>query len=278
MSNWAGFFIFSPVSSADSIQDIYKEAQSLKKLKHKNIVELYHAFVEGKQLIMIMELASGGEVLEYVEKNGAMEEPEARAILFQIINAMQYCHGRGVVHRDLKLENVLFKDTSDKNMVKIIDFGISGVCTTAKQDKVDAGSIAYMPPECFTNASVTTSPALDVWAIGLMFYAMLYGTLPFYSEDESDLIQQIKKNNVYYPPEIPVTAEAKKVLASMLEKDPAKRLQLIEYITWDYYRDDDSQHNKKYIAAKTAHAHLQEIEEKKAEEYKLASDLNAMNL
>ena len=59
---------------------------------------------------------------------------------------MSYCHNRGIVHRDLKLENVLLKTKGD-NVIKVVDFGIAGVCTTNKKDKVDAGSIAYMPPE-----------------------------------------------------------------------------------------------------------------------------------
>ena len=69
------------VTSADEVNSIYKEANSIKKLRHKNIVELYHAFVEGNQLIMIMELARGGELMEYVSKRGRLHEKEARAIL-----------------------------------------------------------------------------------------------------------------------------------------------------------------------------------------------------
>ena len=101
------------VTNADEVNSIYKEANSIKKLRHKNIVELYHAFVEGKQLIMIMELARGGELMEYVQKKGKLDEIEARKILLQIVNAIQYCHSSGVVHRDLKLENILFKDVED---------------------------------------------------------------------------------------------------------------------------------------------------------------------
>ena len=170
------------VTNADEVNSIYKEANSIKKLRHKNIVELYHAFVEGKQLIMIMELARGGELMEYVQKKGKLDEIEARKILLQIVNAIQYCHSSGVVHRDLKLENILFKDVEDLS-IKVIDFGIAGVCTTFQADAVDAGTIAYMPPEVFEGNAVT-SPAMDIWAIGLMFYAMLYGTLPFWGQNE----------------------------------------------------------------------------------------------
>ena len=183
MSINSGFYRCCAVHSAEDVNSIYKESNSIKKLRHKNIVELYHAFVEGKQLIMIMELAKGGELMQYVQNKGKLDEKEARKILIQIVNALQYCHSHGVVHRDLKLENIMFKDVEDC-YVKVIDFGISGVCTTFQADRVDAGTIAYMPPECFEGVA-QTSPALDIWAIGLMFYAMLYGTLPFWGENES---------------------------------------------------------------------------------------------
>lgn len=80
------------VQSASTIQEVYREAESLKKLSHKNIVALYHAFLEGKQLCMIMEYCGGGEVLKYVEENERLGEVEARRIFVQIVNAMSYCH------------------------------------------------------------------------------------------------------------------------------------------------------------------------------------------
>ena len=115
------------LANANLIQEIYREAESLKKLNHKNIIALYHAFLEGKQLCMIMEYAAGGELFKYVEEKQRLNEIEARKIFQQIVNAMSYCHNRGIVHRDLKLENVLFKSPGEL-LVKVVDFGIAGVC------------------------------------------------------------------------------------------------------------------------------------------------------
>jgi serine/threonine protein kinase len=90
---------------------------------------------------------------------------------------MLHCHSRGTVHRDLKLENVMFKDADfeEDHFIKVVDFGIAGM----GGDKVDAGTLMYMAPECLDKVAANTTPAIDVWAIGVMFYAMLFGELPF---------------------------------------------------------------------------------------------------
>ena len=93
-----------------------------------------------------MECAAGGELFKWVQEKGRVGEFDTRKIILQVINAMHYCHIRGIVHRDLKLENVLFKAPGEMQ-IKVVDFGIAGVCDAKKRDKVDAGSIAYMPPE-----------------------------------------------------------------------------------------------------------------------------------
>lgn len=108
-----------------------------------------------------------------------------------MIDAISYCHERRVVHRDLKLENLLFvrnPEFDEDLTVKVIDFGIAGM---ADGSKVDAGSLAYMPPECFGSTAPEVDQSFDIWSIGIMFYAMIYGTLPFYHKVEDKLIDAI---------------------------------------------------------------------------------------
>lgn len=151
---------------------------------------------------------------------------------------MLYCHSRGVIHRDLKLENVLFKqqpepedeDDYGEFQIKIIDFGIAGVAT----DKVDAGTLCYMAPECLDKQACDTTAAIDVWAIGIMFYSMIFGFLPFFNSNEKELIKSIKTDRVKFPAGIPISPLGKDMIKSMLEKDPKKRLELLSFVTTEY--------------------------------------------
>ena len=125
--------------------------------------------------------------------------------------------------------------------MKVLDFGIAGVCAGNTKDKVEAGTIAYMSPETLGSSSADTSPAIDIWAIGLMFYAMLYGTLPFYGKSEKEFIEKIKHSPLKFPNDTPVTEEGKEILRRMLEKDPKQRLQLIEFMEMDYYQFEEDE-------------------------------------
>lgn len=91
-----------------------------------------------------------------------------------------------------------------------------------------------MAPECLEKVAAETSPAIDVWAIGIMFFAMLYGELPFNKGDEKELIKSIKSDPVKFPNTVPVTEGAKDVMRRMLEKDPAKRIELVDFVDIPY--------------------------------------------
>ena len=95
-----------------------------------------------------------------------------------------------------------------------------------------------MPPEAF-ESSITSAPSLDVWAIGLMFYAMLYGTLPFYSSDENTLRQKIRAAKLSFPDDVAVTDMGKELIKQMLTKDPSQRLELLDFMHTEYYNIDD---------------------------------------
>ncbi len=179
-----------------------------------------------------------------------LNEIETRQIILQISNSINYCHTRGIVHRDLKLENVIFKHPMDSDgkqdlSIKIIDFGIAGVCENGRSEKIDAGSLCYMPPECLMGKAVEASPSIDVWAIGIMFYSMLQGTLPFYSDNEDTTIKLIKTAPLKWSKDIPVTQETKDIIAKMLDRNPSTRLDLMDFMEMEYFHYDEETYEKK---------------------------------
>lgn len=105
---------------------------------------------------------------------------------------MQACHAKGVIHRDLKLENVLF-DSPDRNRIKVVDFGIAGIVTSSQSDKNTAATLKYMTPEMIAQTTSVASPAMDVWAIGIMTFCMLFNRLPFSSPNKDEIKNMILK-------------------------------------------------------------------------------------
>lgn len=147
-------------------------------LNHKNIIKLYHAFVVKNELLLIMEYADGGELIEYVEQKQGLEEVECRSLFKQMISAIEACHDQGIIHRDLKLENVLFESKA-RSRIKIVDFGISGRCKGQTGERTDAGTVRYMSPEVLQGLDTKANPAIDLWSLGVMLYCMKFYTFPF---------------------------------------------------------------------------------------------------
>jgi MAP/microtubule affinity-regulating kinase len=133
---------------------LFREVRIMKMLDHPNIVKLFQVIETDKTLYLVMEYASGGEVFDYLVLHGRMKEKEARAKFRQIVSAVQYCHQKKIIHRDLKAENLLLD--SEMN-IKIADFGFSNEFTPG--DKLDTfcGSPPYAAPELFQGTSYKPS-------------------------------------------------------------------------------------------------------------------------
>ena len=129
-----------------SLQKLFREVRIMKMLDHQNIVKLYQVIDTEKTLYLVMEYASGGEVFDYLVAHGRMKEKEARSKFRQIVSAVQYCHQKHIIHRDLKAENLLLD--SEMN-IKIADFGFSNEFSPGHKLDTFCGSPPYAAPELF---------------------------------------------------------------------------------------------------------------------------------
>ena len=185
-----------------------------------------------------MEYVPGGELYNYVKNKGGISELEARNFFMQLVDTIEYCHNKYIIHRDLKPPNILISDSSTQR-IKLIDFGISG--SNYGKEKSTAGSLAYMPPEVLTAKDTMADPAIDIWAMGIILYFMLYGCLPFKGSTTKDVCNGIIKSKVTFPFNKKISEECKKLIEGMLNKNPKMRLKISEILQSDWLKLPDEE-------------------------------------
>lgn len=171
---------------------------------------------------MLFEYVNGGQMLDYIISHGKLKEKQARKFARQIASALDYCHRNSIVHRDLKIENILISKTGD---IKIIDFGLSNLFSPRSHLRTFCGSLYFAAPELL-QARQYTGPEVDVWSFGIVLYVLVCGKVPFDDQSMPQLHAKIKKGDVEYPQGL--TSECRHIISRMLVTDPKKRASLAE--------------------------------------------------
>uniref|UniRef100_A0A7N8XRM0 Protein kinase C n=1 Tax=Mastacembelus armatus TaxID=205130 RepID=A0A7N8XRM0_9TELE len=185
---------------------------------HPYLTQLYCCFQTPDRLFFVMEFVNGGDLMFHIQKSRKFEEPRARFYTAEITSALMFLHSKGIVYRDLKLDNVLL----DKDgHCKLADFGM---CKEGIFDGVATGTFCgtpdYIAPEILQE--MLYGPSVDWWALGVLLYEMLSGHAPFEAENEDDLFESILKEDVVYASWL--STEAVNILKAFLTKNPARRL------------------------------------------------------
>ncbi|KAF2177651.1 Pkinase-domain-containing protein [Zopfia rhizophila CBS 207.26] len=257
-------------SNQNRLAKIYREIHILRGLEHPNIVRLHEMVETERHIGIILEYASGGELFDYILNHRYLKDGAARRLFAQLISGVGYLHKKGIVHRDLKLENLLLD--RNRNII-ITDFGfantfnpndelgeeielnlgnkdfvrqmgLEGTDGVRRGDlmQTSCGSPCYAAPELVVSDSLYTGRKVDVWSCGVILYAMLAGYLPFDDDPanpEGDNINLLYKYIVSTPLTFPeyVTPHARDLLKRILVPDPRKRADLFEVARHSWLSD-----------------------------------------
>lgn len=222
--------------STSFYQELQNEIAILRTLDHPNIVRLYEVYVNKHNTIyMVLELCDGGDL----HKRQPYSEKEAAKYTHQLLSAILYMHERGVVHRDLKYENILFESCSPDADIKVIDFGLSKkFLGETLQDMYDrVGTIYTMAPQVLQG--VYSSQA-DLWSIGVICYMLLSSSKPFWHQRRRNMVDLIMRADYNFksPAWKHVSEEAKDFVSKLLVLDPLKRMNAKSALqhTWIIHR------------------------------------------
>ncbi|CAK77018.1 unnamed protein product (macronuclear) [Paramecium tetraurelia] len=200
-----------------------QEIQIMKSIKHQNIVQLKEVQYTSDSINMILEYCALGDLEKYIKKNSAknrLPENEAKPIILQLLDAMKILRLKNVVHRDLKLANILI---NEQMQIKLGDFGFAKSVTTDLLESY-CGTPITMAPEILKKYD-NYDHKCDIWSLGIMIYQILYGQPPFVSKKGTvtDLINEIEKQNINFPEQLGISSECVDLIRKMLVEDPKKR-------------------------------------------------------
>ncbi|DAA22925.1 TPA: testis-specific serine kinase 5-like [Bos taurus] len=199
--------------------------------KHLNVVQLYETFANSRRTYLVLELAAHGDLLEHINATSAhrrcpgLEEEEARRLLWQLVSAVAHCHNSGIVHRDLKCENILL---DDRGCLKLSDFGFanrSGLKNSLLS--TFCGSVAYTAPEILMSKKYNGEQA-DLWSLGVILYAMVTGKLPFKECQPHGMLYLMRRGPTFRPG---LSPECQDLIRGLLQLRPRARLALQQVAT-----------------------------------------------
>eukprot|EP00929_Paragymnodinium_shiwhaense_P069194 TRINITY_DN34905_c0_g1_i1.p1 TRINITY_DN34905_c0_g1~~TRINITY_DN34905_c0_g1_i1.p1 ORF type:complete len:1073 (+),score=191.23 TRINITY_DN34905_c0_g1_i1:335-3553(+) len=213
------------------------EIRLMERMRHPNIVVFHDALDTAKQIYIVMDFVGGGSLHHFLKKRPGrrLEDQVAKRLFYQVCQGLRYLHDRHIVHRDIKLENLLLDESG---VVKIIDFGFSTIVPPGKKLKVFCGTPSYMAPEIVARKEYSGFCA-DIWAAGVLLYALLCGSFPFRGQNDRDLYRKIVRG-VFHVPDL-VGEGARNLLGRILTPDMSRRPTIDETLAdvWlSSHRDD----------------------------------------
>ncbi|GAA5971136.1 hypothetical protein JCM21900_000946 [Sporobolomyces salmonicolor] len=216
------------LKSTKTKSKLFAEIKIHQAMQHPNIIAFEHCFEDEGNVYMQLELCSNGSLLDLLRRRRRYSEPEARYYLTQLVGACDYMHSNSVIHRDLKLGNLMLDDNMD---LRVGDFGLAALVKfPGERKKTICGTPNYIAPEILFDTKGGHSFEVDIWSIGVILYTLLIGKPPFQTKDVKNIYRKIRDNAYTFPPEIPLSAEAQDLISWILRPVPSERPTLAEIL------------------------------------------------
>jgi len=230
----------SQLQKAQVEHQLRREIEIQSHLRHQNILRMFGYFYDETRIYLILEFAPRGEMYKMLQRqpNSRFDEPKASKYIYQMADALRYCHTKKVIHRDIKPENLLI---DMKGEIKIADFGWSVHAPSSRRATM-CGTLDYLPPEMIEGQ--LHDEKVDLWSLGVLTYEFLVGKPPFESESNNETYKRICRVDIRFPPY--VSEGARDLITQLLRKDPFKRLSLDKVLQHPWVQEHNvSQQPKK---------------------------------
>lgn len=231
-----------PKKKISNPKKVEAEFNVLRQLDHAHICKAFESYEDRRNIYLVMDICTGGTLLEALCKQQRFSEGDAAGIIRQVLSALAYLHSSNFVFRDLKTENVMFASPLKENMVgnvKLIDFGLC--CSFEKGSKIvkAAGTPYSVAPELVT-APVQYDQKCDAWSAGVVMYILLSGQYPFRAKTKDELLHRIRKEPVSFKDKQwkKISKEAKTLLAELLRKRVETRCEVIQALEHAWLQKD----------------------------------------
>ena len=221
-------------------QEIRNEIDILKKLSHPNIVKIYEFYISNSHYYIVTEFCKEGELFSYIKNK--YSERQLAVLFYQVFSGLWYLHDNKILHRDIKLENIMISQKEKDNetgeelfWAKIIDFGTAKIFEKNKKEKDVVGSSYYIAPEVLKQ---NYNEKCDTWSVGVILYMMLVGRAPFDGKDDEEIICKINSAdyNSNEPRLMKHSPEVRDLVSKLLQKDTDKRYSAKEAIAHPWFQ------------------------------------------
>ena len=216
------------IQKANVEHQIRREIEIQTHLKHKNILKLFGFIHDKTKIYLILEYASKGELFKLLREVEKFDEETSSKYIYQICDAIKYCHTKDVIHRDIKPENILI---GHDGLLKIADFGWSAYGFSKKRETL-CGTLDYIPPEMINGQKHDNN--VDIWGIGILLYEFLVGSPPFEDINRNETFKKISQVDLFIPSFI--SPLAKDLILKLLQKDPSSRIQLKDVLEHEWIK------------------------------------------